>query len=68
MKAVCFTILAALLLLADNGVCQISQAASGKYFSKIVIHAGDSMFVATDTLLVDTLVMHDRARLKFLHP
>ncbi len=67
MKGILSIIISCSLFSGINCFCQDKEHAfTARYFSKIVINAGDSMFVETDTLLVDTLIMHDRARLNFL--
>jgi hypothetical protein len=67
MKPIFFVIFFPALLSCGDGLCQNQgHKTAGKYFSKIVVEEGDSMFVETDTLLVDTLIMRNRAKLGFM--
>jgi hypothetical protein len=57
-----------LISVAADSFCQNSNSKTiNKYFSKIVIEKGDSMFVETDSLLVDTLIIRDHGSLNFLY-
>jgi hypothetical protein len=57
------TLILTLCAVADSA----GQRPGHKYFSRIAVETGDTVYVETDTLLVDTLVMRNGSILKFLY-